>query len=171
MSFIACVSLQKQLKQIFIFCICICEELLVPEIGLTCSNFFWIDVFGLFSKARAMFGLIIFDTSSSDVIFEDNCQDLIGKMRNSGHRSDDYLMQIFSPILLSRKVFKSEKKNLEFSILRFGKSRMAFADRNSFTFVFVAKSCSESEVNSFMEMAIVFTDALVGPDILSLKVV
>ena len=117
-----------------------------------------------------MFGLIIFDASSSDVLFEDNWRELMGKRKMPDHKAADYLMQIFSPILLSRKVFKSEKKNLEFSTLRFGKSRMAFVDQHGFTFVFIGKSCSEYELNSFMEVAIMFTDALVGPDISALKV-
>ncbi len=88
----------------------------------------------------------------------------------SNLKRGDYLMQIFSPLLLSRKVFKSEKKNLEISTVRFCKSRIEFVDLHGCTFVFVGKSCSEFELNSFREVAIMFTDALVGPDISALKV-
>ena len=113
-----------------------------------------------------MIGVIIIDRSS-DILFEHQTQNLFRNKKTSGN---NYLMQLLAPLLLSRKVLKSEETNLEITSFRFGKSRMAFADRFGITVASVGKSCTESEMNSFMENVLMLVEILFGPDIAAIRV-
>ena len=114
-----------------------------------------------------MFGFIVID-GSSDVIFSHSCQYLFKNKSNS--LSNNYLMQILAPLLLSKRIFKSEKSQ-DFLSLRFNRTRMLFKDRLGFTLMAVGKCCLESELELFLSKVLMMMERLLGPDFESLKVI
>ena len=114
-----------------------------------------------------MFGFIVID-GYSDVLFSHNCQDVFKK--NPESFSNNHLMQILAPLLLSKRIFKSETSQ-DFLSLRFNRNRIVFKDRLGFTLMAVGKCCLESELKLFLSDALRMMDILLGPDFESLKVI
>ena len=114
-----------------------------------------------------MFGFIVID-GYSDVLFSHKCQDVFKK--NPEAFSKNHLMQILAPLLLSKRIFKSETSQ-DFLSLRFNRNRIVFKDRLGFTLMAVGKCCLESELKLFLSDALRMMDILLGPDFESLKVI
>ena len=116
-----------------------------------------------------MFSVAIVCKSSFEVLFEHNFNSFIKTKRKKNSFDNFYLMQIVSPLILSKKILKIQAHR-DISGLTFKKISFEFRDYLSFTFIAVSKLNSKQVLHLYLTMLISFVQNLFGSDINRIKV-
>jgi len=128
-----------------------------------------------------MFGVLFIDATKNVLFQHKSVKFLQNKPRqgidcNNFSNDDNHinytnnnLIQIFAPLMLSRGILKSEVK-LGISGIKFGKTRLAFSDKFGVTFLAFTKLDSRPILDLFLTKVIEFVTTLFGPDVKNIMV-